>query len=100
MKQYIFAGLLATISLGVAAADQTVADRYSKACTFCHATGVSNAPKAFDAEAWKPRLAKGMDKLLVSVKNGFNAMPPRGMCTDCTDADYKALITYMSTPKK
>jgi cytochrome c5 len=30
----------------------------------------------------------------------MNAMPPRGMCNDCTDADYKALITYMSTPKK
>lgn len=100
MKQFIIAALLATATLGAAAADQAVADRYNKACTFCHATGVSNAPKAFDAEAWKPRLAKGMDKLLVSVKNGFNAMPPRGMCADCTDADYQALIKYMATPKK
>lgn len=100
MKQLVIAALFTTVSLGAAAADQAVVDHYSKACTFCHATGVSGAPKAFDAEAWKPRLAKGMDTLLHSVKNGFNAMPPRGMCPTCTDADYKALIKYMSTPKK
>ncbi len=100
MKQFIIAVLLGSASLGAMAADQAVVDHYNKACTFCHAAGVSNAPKAFDAEAWKPRLAKGIDKLLGSVKNGFNAMPPRGMCPDCTDADYKALIKYMSTPKK
>jgi cytochrome c5 len=100
MKQLISGALLAVSSLYATAADQTVADRYNKSCTFCHAAGVSNAPKAFDAEAWKPRLAKGTDKLVASVKNGLNAMPPRGMCTDCTDADYTALIKYMSTPNK
>ncbi|HET8709868.1 MAG TPA: c-type cytochrome [Spongiibacteraceae bacterium] len=100
MKQLMIAALLATASAGVFAADQAVVDHFNKACTFCHTAGVSNAPKAFDAEAWKPRLAKGMDKLVASVKNGFNAMPPRGMCADCSDADYKALITYMATPKK
>ena len=75
-------------------------DRYNKACTVCHAAGVAGAPKFGSAEDWKPRLAKGVDKLVLSVKNGLNAMPPRGMCADCTDADYKALIQYMSTPKK
>jgi cytochrome c5 len=34
--------------------------------------------------------------LLQHVKNGIRAMPPKGMCMDCTDADYKALIKYMS----
>jgi cytochrome c5 len=53
-----------------------------------------------DAAAWAPRLAKGMEALLVSVNNGLNAMPPKGMCFDCTDADYTALIEYMSTPAK
>lgn len=100
MKRALLTLLLIAGSGFAIAADQAVADRYNKSCTFCHATGVSNAPKAFDAEAWKPRLTKGMDKLVVSVKNGLNAMPPRGMCNDCTDADYKALISYMSAPKK
>ena len=48
MKQLIATALLAMVSLGAAAADQTIVDRYNKACTFCHAAGVSNAPKAFD----------------------------------------------------
>lgn len=98
MKRSLLAALLAMAA--VTAVADPVADRYNKACTFCHAAGVSNAPKTFDAEAWKPRLAKGMDKLVGSVKSGLNAMPPKGMCADCSDADYKALITYMSTPKK
>lgn len=100
MRKALIATLLATISWTAAAADQAVSDRYAKSCNFCHSGSIPNAPKTFDAEAWKPRLAKGMDKLVASVKNGLNAMPPRGMCNDCSDADYKALIAYMSTPKK
>ena len=72
--------------------------KYDKSCKVCHATGAAGAPKTGDAAAWEPRLAKGMDTLVQSVTNGLNAMPPRGMCFDCSDADYKALIEYMSTP--
>ena len=60
---------------------------------------VAGAPKAFDAAAWEPRLATGMDALIQSVTNGKNAMPPRGLCMDCTPEQYKALIEYMSTPQ-
>jgi cytochrome c5 len=74
--------------------------KYDKSCKVCHATGAAGAPMLGDAAAWAPRLAKGMDALLVSVNNGLNAMPPKGMCFDCTDADYTALIEYMSTPAK
>ncbi|WP_282450201.1 c-type cytochrome [Microbulbifer sp. CAU 1566] len=76
-----------------------VEDKYKQACHICHDTGVANAPKVHDVEAWKPRLDKGMDALLGSVKNGLNAMPPGGMCSGCSDDDYKALIQYMSSPK-
>lgn len=99
-KTLMTAALLTVTAWTASAADQALVDRFSKSCNVCHSGVLPAAPKAFDAEAWKPRLAKGMDKLVLSVKNGFNAMPPRGMCNDCTDADYKALITYMSTPKK
>jgi len=74
--------------------------KYDKSCKVCHATGAAGAPMTGDAAAWAPRLAKGMDALLASVHNGFNAMPPKGMCFDCTDADYTALIEYMSAPAK
>jgi cytochrome c5 len=98
MKKLFVAALVAVSSF--AAAEQTVADRYNKSCIACHASGVAGAPKTGSAADWQPRLAKGIDKLVLSVKSGLNAMPPRGMCTDCADADYKALIQYMSTPKK
>jgi cytochrome c5 len=37
-----------------------------------------------------------MDTLVQHVTNGFNAMPPRGLCTDCNTEDYKAIIQWMS----
>ena len=74
--------------------------KYDKSCKVCHATGAAGAPMTGDAAAWAPRLAKGMDALLASVHNGLNAMPPKGMCFDCTDADYTALIEYMRAPAK
>ena len=71
-------------------------DTIAKTCGICHTSGVAGAPKIGDAEAWKPRLAKGMDELVKSVTNGMGAMPPRGMCTECSEDDYKALIKRMS----
>ena len=93
--------LLAAVTASVSgiALSESVEEKYQRACHVCHATGVANAPKVHDPEAWKPRLDKGMDALVESIKNGLNAMPPGGMCADCTDEDYKALIKYMSTPK-
>ena len=63
------------------------------------ATSIRNgtgAPKTGDQAAWKPRLDKGMDTLVKHVKEGYNAMPPGGMCGDCSDEEYRALIEYMS----
>ena len=74
-------------------------DKYNKSCGVCHNTGAAGAPKTGDAAAWQARLdAKGMDELVQSVVNGLNAMPPKGMCFDCSDEDYQAMITYMATP--
>ena len=104
MRQWLNGAALVALTsvLGTSslfAADQAVVERYNKTCSICHGSGVANAPKFGDAAQWQPRLAKGTDALLASVKNGLNAMPPRGMCMDCSDADYKALIDFMSTGK-
>ncbi|WP_277987272.1 c-type cytochrome [Microbulbifer salipaludis] len=82
------------------AVSETIEEKYQRACHVCHASGVANAPKVHDPEAWKPRLDKGMDALVSSIKNGMNAMPPGGLCADCTDEEYKALIKFMSEPKQ
>jgi cytochrome c5 len=68
---------------------------FDKTCSACHATGVAGAPKLGDKAAWEPRIAQGMDALLHSAINGKNAMPPRGTCANCSDAELKAAIEYM-----
>lgn len=85
---------LLSICLSTHAVEPAIKAKYDKSCMFCHTAGAAGAPKIGDAAAWKPRLAQGMDKLLLSVKNGKGAMPAKGMCNNCTDADYKALIEY------
>lgn len=87
------------VSFSAVAAEQATVDRYNRACVACHSSGAAGAPIAFDAEAWAPRLEKGMPALLQSTVKGLNAMPPKGMCFDCSEDDFKALITYMSSPK-
>ncbi|MDR6914730.1 cytochrome c5 [Pseudomonas sp. 3296] len=54
------------------------------------------APQKGDQEAWTPRLAKGMETLVQHVTQGFKAMPPRGLCMDCSAEDYQAIIHWMS----
>ena len=51
---------------------------YTGACLACHASGVANAPKLGDSEAWKVRLANGLDALVDSAIAGKGAMPPNG----------------------
>ena len=92
----IFAAALVLCATGAFAEPDM--DKYNKSCAVCHATGAANAPKTGDAAAWEPRLAKGMDALVASVAAGMNAMPPKGMCFDCSDEDYKALIEFMAKP--
>lgn len=99
MKKFALAAVLASLCLAstqVTAAPSPVETRYNKACVACHGTGAAGAPKKGDKAAWAARLKKGEATLLSHVKNGFNAMPAKGLCMDCSDADYKALIKYMS----
>ncbi|RLQ22107.1 cytochrome c5 family protein [Seongchinamella sediminis] len=95
MKKIVAATLLLCATSAMAEPDM---DKYNKSCAVCHATGAANAPKTGDAAAWETRMAKGMDALVASVNTGLNAMPPKGMCFDCSDEDYKALIEYMAKP--
>jgi cytochrome c5 len=69
---------------------------YNRSCRSCHAQGQAQAPKAGDREAWAPRLTQGMDVLLDHTINGYQGMPPMGMCFDCEAEDFVALIKYMS----
>jgi cytochrome c5 len=72
--------------------------KYDGSCVQCHNSGVAGAPIIHDETAWAPRLAKGLEALLASVKGGLGTMPPGGNCGNCSDDDYRTLITYMSGP--
>ena len=95
MKQLLLAASMLVLSAGVQAAQDPEAV-FNRSCGVCHNGQLPMAPKKGDAAAWEPRLKQGMDTLVQHVTNGFNAMPPRGMCMDCTAEDYKATIEWMS----
>ena len=71
--------------------------KYMASCFACHSTGAAGAPKvgAGNAGDWEPRLEKGMDAVMANVINGSGAMPAKGLCFDCTDADLRAIVDYM-----
>ncbi len=70
---------------------------YGSMCISCHGTGLANAPKLHDTEAWAPLLEGGIDALVSSAKTGKNVMPPMGTCGDCSDDELKSAIEYMSS---
>lgn len=69
---------------------------YSSVCFACHATGAAGAPKVGDRNEWLPRIAQGEATLLQHALQGIKAMPPRGGCAACSDADIKAAVAYMT----
>lgn len=75
---------------------------YMQSCFACHSTGAAGAPKVGpgNADAWTPRLEKGMDAVVANAINGLNTMPPKGLCFSCTDEDLKALVEYMVESSK
>lgn len=68
---------------------------YNGTCVSCHGTGAAGAPKMGDAAAWAPRIATGMDSMLANATKGLNAMPPKGLCMACSDAELQSAIEYM-----
>ena len=68
---------------------------YQTKCVTCHGTGAAGAPKLGDKAAWEPRIGKGTDTLYASAISGFLGMPPKGLCTDCSDDELKATVDYM-----
>ena len=92
LTSVISASLLLGLS-GMALADGE--QIYKQSCQACHANGIANAPKTGDKDAWEPRLAGGMDALVASAVKGKGAMPPKGTCMGCSDADMKAAIEFM-----
>jgi len=80
-------------------ADAVLAQTYDTSCKRCHASPASGAPLTGDIQGWAPRVAQGMDTLLDHSINGYNGMPPMGMCMQCSEEEFLALISFMSGQK-
>lgn len=80
----------------VASGPRSGEEVFNASCTTCHTAGIAGAPKKGDLAAWDARLAKGFAKTLATAKTGLNAMPPKGLCMDCSDDELSAAIHYMS----
>ena len=81
---------------GAAAADAQPGESvYHALCHACHAAGLAGAPKPDDTEAWKERLAKGVDAMLATAIQGLGGMPPRGGNPALTDDEIRQAIEYM-----
>ncbi len=86
---------VAVMASGAAHAARSGEAVFNSACVACHASGAPGIPQAGDKEAWAPRIAQGVENLYPSVINGKNAMPPRGLCMDCSDDELKAAVDHI-----
>ena len=72
---------------------------YNSACIACHGNGVAGAPIVGDADAWAPRIAKGIDVLYDHAINGFNGeagvMIAKGGRMDLSDEEVESAVDYM-----
>lgn len=76
-------------------ADTRLSEKYERACMTCHIDPASGAPRTHDRAAWSQRASLGREALVTSVQQGRNAMPPMGLCPDCSRDDLGALIDFM-----
>ena len=85
---------------GAGATARSGEDVVKAVCSMCHSTGAAGAPKTGDKAAWAPRIAQGMDVLVKNAMNGIRAMPPKGTCGACSDAEIKGAVEYLVSQAK
>lgn len=93
-----FAGLLMCSMVGANEAKPRSGEEiYQAFCKTCHATGVAGAPIAGDKASWQKHLEEdgGLEHLVEEAITGEGAMPPRGLCNDCTDEEIRIAVEYM-----
>lgn len=81
--------------------DPALAAKYDRSCRTCHSLVDAQAPLTGHRADWRHRLdAREAEIVLANIKNGLNAMPPMGLCNDCSDVELIALTDFMSGSSK
>ena len=68
---------------------------YKTVCAACHDSGVTNAPKFGDKNAWKPLIAEGQVIITAHGYVGVRAMPPKGGKADLSVEQFAEALNYM-----
>jgi cytochrome c5 len=68
---------------------------YLTVCSNCHDQNVPGAPQISNISDWTSRLQKDRKKLYRNTIDGYNNMPERGLCDDCTNAEVKRAVDFI-----
>ena len=68
---------------------------YNQGCAACHTAGLAGAPMFANLDQWTDRTSKGLEVLTANAYNGYNAMPAKGMCIDCSQLEIERSVQYM-----
>ena len=68
---------------------------YNLGCAACHTAGLAGAPMLGNISQWQGRVEKGLEVLTNNSYNGYNAMPAKGLCMDCTKEEMQNAVQYM-----
>jgi cytochrome c5 len=68
---------------------------YNLGCAACHTAGLAGAPMLANQAQWEGRLEKGLETLTNNAYNGYNAMPAKGLCMDCSLDEIERSVQYM-----
>ena len=68
---------------------------YALSCRSCHGVATPGIPKLGSKPDWEKRVTKGRKQLYENAINGFNGMPERGLCSDCSDKEIRDAVDYM-----
>ena len=77
------------------AAGRTGEAVYNLGCAACHTAGLAGAPMLANQAQWEGRLEKGLEALTNNAYNGYNAMPAKGLCMDCSLEEIERSVQYM-----
>jgi cytochrome c5 len=69
---------------------------YRHSCATCHDDGKLGAPVLGDDAQWAPLLRRDFEHLLTNSLRGIHNMPPKGGCSECTNAEIIAAVKFMA----
>ncbi len=73
---------------------------YLTVCSSCHSQNTPGAPQISNSSDWTDRLKKDRKELYRNSINGFNSMPEKGLCEDCTNKEVTRAVNFIISQVK